>query len=162
MDFLFSLFGGALLIVLLYAVLGWLRLPNYWRAVISGGVVLLLYLVLIARHWPGLDVVAMHSVVFVATAAIMSLRANRRSQSAAKLHWAPKLIIGFFAVLFVVNGTLIYVASHGLPEFVAKHMPDANKGGAHTGFPGVTPHGEEAAKAVNSHLKEQAERRQQP
>lgn len=160
MNLLFTLFGGALLIVVAYFALGTLRLPNYWRAVISGGLVLLAYVVMAMRQWPGLDTLAIHGVVFIATAAILSLRGARRTETATKLHWAPKLLIGFFLVLFLVDGALIYIASHGLPAPLAKLMPNAGQGGAHTAFPGVTPHGEDAAKAVNAHLKEQAEKRQ--
>ena len=163
MNLLTTLFGGALLIVALYFVLGMLHLPNFWRAVVSGGAVLLIYLVLVARLWPGLDVVAMHIAVFIVTAAILSLLHRRRAEQAPKLHWAPKVLIGFFLVLFVIDGAFIYIASHGLPEFIAQRvMPNADKGGARTAFPGVMPHGEDAAKAVNSHLKQQAEKRGQP
>jgi len=163
MNLLTTLFGGALLIVALYFVLGALRLPNFWRAVGSGGAVLLVYLIFAARLWPGLDVVAMHIAVFIVTAAILSLLHRRRLEQAPKLHWAPKVLIGFFLVLFVVNGAFIYIASHGLPEFIAQRvMPNADKGGARTGFPGVMPHGKDASKAVNSHLKQQAEKRREP
>lgn len=163
MSMLITLFGGALLLAVLYFVLGALRLPTYWRAVVSGGALLLTYFVLAARNWPGLDTVAMHVAVFIATAVILSLLNTRRAEPAKKLHWAPKVLIGFFLLLFIIDGALIYIASHGLPGFVAKRfMPDADKGGAHTAFPGVMPHGEDAAKAVNSHLKQQAEQRRQP
>ncbi|MDP1882089.1 MAG: FixH family protein [Bradyrhizobium sp.] len=157
MNLLTTLFGGALLIVVLYFVLGALRWPNYWRAVVSGGALLLAYLVIAARNWPGLDAVAMHVAVFIATAVILSLLNVRRAEPSKKLHWAPKVIIGFFLLLFAIDGVFIYVASHGLPEFMAKRfLPEADKGGAHTAFPGVMPHGEDAAKGISAHLKQQA------
>lgn len=159
---LITLFGGALLIVALYFALGVMRVPNYWRAVMSGGLMLLAYAVIAARDWPGLDAVAMHVAVFVATATILSLLHARRAEPARKLHWAPKLLIGFFLLLFAIDAGFIYIASHGLPDFIAKRLPGAEEGGTHTAFPGVMPHGEDAAKAVNSHLKEQAEKRRQP
>lgn len=162
MNMLLTLFGGAVLIAVLYFLLGLLRLPNYWRAVISGGVLLSTYFIFAARDWPGLDVAALHVAVFIATAVILSLRASRRGESAQKLHWAPKVFIVFFVILFVIDGVFIYVATYGLPASVAQLMPGAKKGGAHTAFPGVTPHGEDAAKPVNAHLKEQAEQRRQP
>ncbi|MBI5751031.1 MAG: hypothetical protein HZA59_02635 [Hydrogenophilales bacterium] len=163
MNLLTTLFGGAMLIVVLYFVLGMLRLPNYWRAVVSGGALVLSYFVLAARDWPGLDAVAMHVAVFIATAVILNLLNARRAEPSKKLHWAPKVIIGFFLLLFAIDGVFIYVASHGLPEFMAKRfLPEATKGGAHTAFPGVMPHGEDAAKPVNAHLKQQAEQRRQP
>lgn len=163
MNLLTTLFGGALLIVMLYFALGALRLPNYWRAVVSGGALLLIYFVLAARNWPGLDTVAMHVAVFIATAVILSLLNTRHGQPSNKLHWAPKVIIGFFLLLFAIDGAFIYIASHGLPEPIAKRfMPGADKGGAHSAFPGVMPHGEDAAKPVNAHLKQQAEQRRQP
>ena len=163
MSILITLFGGALLIVVLYFMFGALRLPYYWRAVVSGGALLLTYLVMASRNWPGLDVVAMHVAVFIATAVILNLLNTRRAEASNKMHWAPKVIIGFFLLLFMIDGAFIYISSYGLPEFMAKRlMPGAAKGGAHTAFPGVMPHGEDAAKAVNSHLKQQAEQRRQP
>lgn len=161
MNMLTTLFGGALLIAVIYFLLSVLRLPNYWRAVMSGGAMLLAYAVIALRDWPGIDVVAMHFVVFIATAVILSLVNTQRNVPSSKLHWAPKLLIGFFLLLFVVNGAFIYIASHGLPDFLAKRfLPDAKKGGAHTAFPGVMPHGQDAAKGINAHLKQQAEKQQ--
>lgn len=163
MNMLLTLFGGAVLIAVLYFLLGLMRLPNYWRAVISGGFLLITYFIFATRDWPGLDVAAMHVAVFIATAVILSLRASRRGEPAKKMHWAPKALIVFFVFLFVIDGVFIYVATHGLPDSLAQHlMPGAKKGGAHTAFPGVTPHGEDAAKPVNAHLKEQAEQHRQP
>ena len=163
MNILLTLFGGAGLIAVLYFLLGLLRLPHYWRAVVSGGALLLTYFAFAARDWPGLDVVAMHGVVFIATAVILSLRGSHPGTAAKKMHWAPKVLIIFFAILFVIDGIFIYVATHGLPDSVAQQlMPGAEKGGAHTSFPGVMPHGEDAAKPVNAHLKEQAEQQRKP
>lgn len=157
MSLLTTLFGGALLIAVLYFLLGALRLPNYWRAVVSGGVLLLVYFVMAARNWPGLDAVAMHVAVFIVTAVILTLLNAPRAGSPSKLHWVPKFMIGFFVLLFVIDGAFIYIASNGLPEFIAQRfLPEANKGGANTAFPGVMPHGEDAAKGISAHLKQQA------
>jgi nitrogen fixation protein FixH len=150
-----TLFGGAVLIVVLYYVLRRLKLPNYWCGVMSAAVPMAAYSVLAARDWPGLDVVTMHVTVFAATAVVLSMINGRRRAQGEKLHWAPKLFIGFFAVLFVLLATFAYIATNGLPDAIAKRvMPGGEKGGIHTAFAGVVPHGEDAAKGISEHLKE--------
>lgn len=151
-----TVFGGAVLIAVLYYGLRLFKLPNYWCGVISASVPLLAYFLFATHDWPGLDVVAMHVTVFIATAFVLSLIHARRRAGNEKLHWAPKVFIGFFLVLFVILGGFAYMATNGLPESIAKHvLPGGLRGGVHTAFPGVVPHGEEAAKGINEHLKQQ-------
>ena len=150
-----TLFGGTVLIVVLYYGLRLLKLPNYWCGVVSAAVPMAAYSLFAARDWPGLDVVTMHVTVFVATAVVLSLINGRRRVQGEKLHWAPKLFIGFFAVLFVLLAGFAYIATSGLPDSIAKRvMPGGDRGGVHTAFAGVVPHGEDAAKGINEHLKQ--------
>jgi nitrogen fixation protein FixH len=150
-----TLFGGAVLIVVLYYGLRLLKLPNYWCGVVSAAVPMAAYSLLAARDWPGLDVVTMHITVFVAAAVVLSLINGRRRVQGEKLHWAPKVFIGFFAALFVLLGVFAYIATNGLPDAIAKRvLPGGASGGVHTAFAGVVPHGEDAAKGISEHLKQ--------
>lgn len=151
-----TLFGGALAIAALFFALRWTGASVYWRAVVATGLPLLAYLTFALIVWPGLDVVAIHLAVFIALGAVLALSATQRARSRAKLHWAPKLLIGFFVFLFMLNSGFIYLSSHGLPDWLAKIvLPGAEQGGAHTAFPGVVPHSDDAAKGISSHLKQQ-------
>ena len=150
-----TLFGGVVLIVVLYYGLRLFKLPNYWCGVMSAAIPMAIYSVIAARDWPGLDLVTMHATVFAATAVVLSLINGRRRVPGEKLHWAPKLFIGFFAVLFLLLGVFAYIATNGLPDWIAKRvMPGGEHGGVHTAFAGVVPHGEDAAKGMSEHLKQ--------
>ncbi len=151
-----SLFGGALAVVLLFFLLGLARLPVYWRGVVSAGALLVAYGVSAVRAWPGLDAVTMHVAVYVSTAIILSLLASRYAAHPGKLHWIPKLFIGFFVGVLALNALFLYIASHGLPPAVARWvLPRASEGGVHSAFPGVVPHAGDAARGVRAHLRQQ-------
>lgn len=150
-----TLFGGALLITVLYFLLRLFGVGNYWRGVISGVVPVIGYLGLSTRNWPGGDVISMHMALYLATATVLTVIGARRRGEARRLHWAPKAIIGFFLVLFVVDGTLLVISGQGVPQPVAKWLlptPQKNNETTHTAFSGVVPHGEEAAKTISQFL----------
>lgn len=150
-----TLFGGALVIIVLYFLLRAFGVGNYWRGVISGVVPVIGYLGLSTANWPGGDVISMHMAVYLATATVLTVVGARQRGEAKRLHWGPKLIIGFFLVLFVIDGTLLVVSGQGVPQAVAKWLlPPAKKTShaAHTAFSGVVVHGEEAAKSINQFL----------
>ena len=152
-----TLFGGALLIIVLYYVLRAFGVSNYWRGVISGTVSVTAYLALSTTQWPGGDVVSMHMAVFLATATVLTLIGGRKPGAAKKLHWGPKLIIGFFLLLFVIDGGLLLISGQGVPPSVAKWLlpvPESKSTNPpHTAFSGVVPHDEEAAKTINQFMK---------
>lgn len=150
-----TLFGGALVIIVLYFLLRAFGVSNYWRGVISGVVPVIGYLGLSTAKWPGGDVISMHMAVYLATATVLTVVGARQRGEVKRLHWGPKVIIVFFLVLFVIDGTLLVVSGQGVPQAVAKWMlPPAKKTShtAHTAFSGVVPHGEEAAKSINQFL----------
>jgi len=150
-----TLFGGALAIIVVYFLLRAFGVSNYWRGVISGVVPVIGYLALSTSNWPGGDVISMHMAVYLATATVLTVIGARKQGETKRLHWGPKVIIVFFLVLFVIDGTLLVVSGQGVPQAVAKWMlPPAKKTShaAHTAFSGVVPHGEEAAKSINQFL----------
>jgi nitrogen fixation protein FixH len=150
-----TLFGGALLIVVLYYLLRLFGVSNYWRGVISGIVPVIAYMGSSIAHWPGGDVISMHMAVYLATATVLTVIGGRKPGMAKTLHWGPKVIIGFFLVLFVIDGALLMISGQGVPPVVAKwFLPPAKKTAQvpHTAFSGVVPHGEEAAKTINQFM----------
>lgn len=157
MNLLVTLFGGVVLVGLIYSLLRAAGLPNYWRGVVSGIVPLVAFAVYASGHWSGLDVLAIHTAVYLSTATILTMIGARQEPAAgtrrARLHWAPKAFIGFFVLLFLLDGAFLYISTQGLPPSVAKWlMPNAGNEELHTAFPGVVPHGQEAAKEIASEL----------
>jgi len=155
MNTMTSLFGGLLAVFALYLLGGMIRgLPPILRALLAGLIPLLGYFVLIVGRWPGLDVVAMHISVFLAAGLVLYAVTQFRQRSAGGMHWAPKLLIAFFMGLVVVNGSLLYIATKGLPEPVGRWWLGSDGGAVYSGFSGVVEHGQAAAKAVSSELSQ--------
>jgi len=157
MNLLLTLFGGVALVVLIYQALRTLGVPNYWRGVVSGVLPLVGFAVYATRNWSGLDVLAIHTAVYLSTATILTMIGARQAEAKGarrpRMHWAPKVVIGFFVFVFVLNGVFLYVSSQGLPPAIARWLlPGAEDGKIHTAFPGVVPHGQEAAKEIGSEL----------
>lgn len=156
MTMIFTLFGGVALVVLLFQLLKLLGLPAYWRGVISGVLPLVGFAIYSTGNWAGLDVLAIHTAVYLSTATLLTLASGRQEQagrSRAQMHWAPKAFIAFFAFVLLLNGVFLYVSSQGLPPALARWLlPGAEDGRVHTAFPGVVPHGLDAAKEVGSEL----------
>ncbi|MDP2830104.1 MAG: FixH family protein [Sulfuricellaceae bacterium] len=149
-----TLFGGVLAIAAIYYLLKMLGVSNYWRGIISGLLPVSAYMGWSIIHWPGGDVLSMHMAVYMATATVLTLVGGRKSGERKALHWGPKLIMGFFLLLFAIDGSLLLISGQGIPEPIAKWLlPPAKKSvtPAHTAFSGVVPHGEEAAKTISQH-----------
>ncbi len=135
-----TLFGGLLAVALLFFLARRLGLSHYWSGVLGGALPFLAYLAYSAGAWPGVDVLAIHLVVFTATAAMLAVFSGRR-QAKARMHWAPRLILGFFALLVLINAALLSIATHGLPDVLAAWLlPQHGARKLHTGFSGVVPH----------------------
>lgn len=155
MNTMITLFGGLAAVLVLYALGGVVRgLAPMLRAALAGMIPLLAYFVLIVGRWPGLDVVAIHISVFFAAALVLFAVSQFRRRSAGRMHWAPKLLTGFFVGLVFVNAALLYVATQGLPEPLGRWWLGSKGGPVYSGFSGVVAHGQNAAKAVSSELSE--------
>ena len=155
MTLLETMFGGLILAAIIYFGLKLAGVTNYWRGVISGLIPTMAYIAYSMVDWRGAEVVSMHVAVYVATATVLTLLGSRKADDNKPLHWIPKVITGFFVVLFVIMANLMYISTRGIPSSVAKWMlPRAENVEVHTAFPGVVAHEEDAAAAVNQHLKQ--------
>jgi nitrogen fixation protein FixH len=155
MNTMTSLLGGLVAVFVLYLMGGAIRnLPPVLRAVLAGLIPLLAYFVLIVGRWPGLDVVAMHISVFLAAGLVLFAVTQFRRRSVGRMHWAPKLLMAFFLGLVVVNGSLLYISSKGLPEPLGRWWLGSDGNAVYSGFSGVVAHGQAAAKAVSSELSQ--------
>lgn len=155
MNTMTTLFGGLAAVIALYAAGGLIRgLPPMLRALLAGVMPLVAYFAFSIGNWPGLDVVAIHISVFLAAALVLFAMTQFRRRGSERMHWAPKLLTGFFVGLVFLNATLLYISTKGLPEPIARWWLGGNGGVVYSGFSGVVPHGQNAAKAVSSELSE--------
>ncbi len=150
-----TLFGGLAAVLLLYALGGAVRgLPPVLRAVLAALIPLTGYFVLMIGRWPGLDVVAIHISVFLAAALVLHAISLFRRRG-TRLHWAPRILIAFFVGLVFFNAGLLYVATSGLPVTLGTWWLGGSNGHAvYSGFSGVVPHDQGAARAVSAELSE--------
>lgn len=159
----FTLFGGAILVAILYFALRLAGVSNYWRGVISGALPTMAIMFYSLSHWPGGDVVALHLALYVSTATVLTLTggANRKSGQPLQFHWIPMIFIGFFLVLAMLMAAFVTISVNGLPPSVAQwFMPNAANKTVHTAFSGEVPHDESAAKVVSQYMKKTERQRQ--
>jgi len=150
-----TLFSGLAAVLLLYWLGGFLRgVPAALRALLASCLPLLVYFLSIIGSWPGLDVVAIHISVFLAAGLVVYMLTMQRRRAPGGLHWVPKLLIAFFLGLTVINATLLYIATQGLPEPIARWWLGSDGGKVYSGFSGVVAHHQDAAKAVSSALSQ--------
>ncbi len=149
-----TLFGGMALVIALFFALRQCAIALYWSGVISAMVGLLAYLLYSMQHWESGDVLAIHVVVYVATAGILVAFSNLQNKQ-NKMHWAPKIIIYFFLFLTLLNAALLSLSMHGLPNYLVSFLlPNAAEKQVNTAFPGVMPH--DKNKSYEPHLNQLA------
>ncbi|SNR92806.1 FixH protein [Methylobacillus rhizosphaerae] len=146
-----TLFGGLVFAIGLYFLLRLLRVPNFWAAILSAVVPFVLYIVYSTQHWGGGDVLAIHFALFLANAGLLGVFGSMRQKQQA-MHWAPKIIIGFFIFLAISNAILLSIAGRGLPQGLTSiFLPSPENQRVHTAFPGVMPH--DRNKSYQPHLE---------
>jgi nitrogen fixation protein FixH len=155
MSLWLSLFGGMTLTALLYGIGRSTRLSNFWASVLACGLPTVVYMAYAVTAWPGLDVVTLHVVAYPTVAVLLYQLYGAKADHAKSLHWAPKLMIGFFLFITILFSVLIYIAGQGLPPAIAQFLlPNAKGKVLHTGFAGVVAHKQEdAAKGIGHHLR---------
>jgi nitrogen fixation protein FixH/small basic protein len=145
-----TLFGGLILAAALFFLTRRFGLSNFWAGVLSGLAPFLLYIVYASQHWAGGDVLAIHFAVYLANAGVLTVFGGMQKKKQS-MHWAPKIIIGFFIFLALLNATLLTIASRGLPSnFASFLLPNQDKQKVHTAFPGTVPH--DKNKSYQGHL----------
>ncbi len=153
-----TLFGGLILAAALFFVSRRLGLSNFWAGVLSGLLPFLLYIVYASQHWAGGDVLAIHFAVYLASAGVLSVFGGLQ-QKKQSMHWAPRIIIGFFIFLVILNAVLLSIASRGLPNSIAGFiLPNPDKQKVHTAFPGTVPH--DKNKSYQGHLERVEQQRE--
>ncbi len=153
MNLLITIFGGMLLTVLLYGGARALKLSNFWAAVLASGLPSFAYVAYAVAVWPGLDVVTLHVIAFPTVAVLLFQLYGEKASLQQGVHWAPKLMIGFFVIITVIFGGFVYIAGQGLPPSLASLiLPGVKNKNIHTGFAGVVAHGEDAAKEIGHRL----------
>ena len=135
-----TLFGGVLLASLLFFLVRKLGLSNFWAGIVSGALPFIGYMLYAKQHWPGGDVLAIHFAVYLANAGLLMVFGGMQ-QKQQKLHWGPRVIIGFFIGLVVLNAIFLSISSRGLPTSISGlFLPHSEERKVHTVFPGVVPH----------------------
>ena len=135
-----TLFGGMLLAAALFFMTRRLGLSNFWAGVLSGVVPFVLYLIYSQQHWAGGDVLTIHFAVYLASAGLFVVFGGMQKKNES-LHWAPRLIIGFFIGLVVLNAVLLNVSMRGIPDIISDMLlPNPQHETIHTAFPGLVPH----------------------
>ncbi|NTV94659.1 MAG: hypothetical protein HGA75_04495 [Thiobacillus sp.] len=154
MSLLISIFGGMLLTAVLYAAGRLGRLSNYWSAVAAAAAPSFAYLVYAVGHQVGLDTVTLHVIAYPTVAVLLGMTNSEKAKRQSTVHWAPKLLIGFFLALMVIMASFVYIAGQGVPPAVAQLLlPDIAGKNVHTGFAGVVEHQQDAAKGIGQHLR---------
>ncbi|MEZ0232121.1 MAG: FixH family protein [Methylophilaceae bacterium] len=147
-----TLFGGLLLAAFLFFTSRRLGLSNFWAGILSGAIPFIAYICYSTRYWPGGDVLAIHFAVYLATAGLLMVFGGMQ-QKKQSMHWGPKLIVGFFIGLVVLNASLLSIAMRGLPDSIAGiFLPNPDNQTVHTTFPGLIPH--DRNKLYEPHLQQ--------
>lgn len=146
-----TLFGGLILAAGFFFAARRVGISNFWSAVLSGLLPFLLYIAYASQHWSGGDVLAIHFAVYLANAGVLGVFGSLQ-QKKQSMHWAPRLIIGFFIFLVILNAVLLSVASRGLPDNITSFfLPNPDQQKVHTAFPGTVPH--DKNKSYQGHLE---------
>lgn len=146
-----TLFGGLIVAAVFFFGARRAGVSNFWSAVLSGLLPFLLYIAYASQHWPGGDVLAIHFAVYLASAGVLGVFGSLQ-QKKQSMHWAPRLIIGFFIFLVILNAILLSIASRGLPDGITGlFLPNPGQQKVHTAFPGTIPH--DKNKSYQDHLE---------
>jgi hypothetical protein len=135
-----TLFGGLVVAAIIFFVVRKAGLSNFWAGILSGLLPFIAYLAYSTSHWPGGDVLTIHFAVYIANAGLLIVFGGMQKKK-ENMHWAPRLIIGFFMGLLLLNAIFLSVATRGLPDLLTRSfLPNPENRQVHTGFPGVIPH----------------------
>lgn len=141
-NLLFSIpLGIVIILVMFLFLLKVIRLDIYVIAAVLAVMTIFIYGTLVIFAWPGADVFAIHLALYLMTIYAMSILA-RSLMGKTKWHWAPMLLVGFFAVVVMVDTVLITLAQSGLsPQWAARLLPEPQTSHqVQSRFPGTVSH----------------------
>src|SRR5450830_41346 len=153
-----TLFGGLLAAAFIFFTTRALGLSNFWAGILSGLLPFMAYLYYANQHWAGGDVMAIHFALYLANAGLLIVFGGMQ-QKQQKMHWAPRLIIGFFIALVLINVTFLSISTRGVSDIIADiFLPNPDNQQVHTAFPGLIPHDRNQLYAP--HLDQMAQQKQ--
>ena len=142
MNLIISLPLGVVIIAAIYlTVMKMTKATAYMLAGVMALATFAVYSFIAAVSWPGADVYAIHVAVFLLSIyALAIISGQKKSQN--KIHWGPKLLIGFFALVLITNSVFVYLAQTGMSPGLAKiFLPEPkHTASAQSIFPGVVSH----------------------
>lgn len=138
------------------------RMTAVSAAVLVSLAVLLVYLPYALLNWPGADVVAIHLALYLIVAYMLAIAGGREVEGKKGWHWAPALIIAFFALVVGMNVVFLGVAQKGITGIFAHMLPKPDAGEvADSRFPGTVSHDYQMKEAqYNAYLEQVEEQRQ--
>jgi len=153
---------GVLVELLLYLVLRRVgRMSSKSAAVLVALGVLLIYLPWAMLAWPGGDVFAIHLALYLIVAYILGIVGQQRPGGGG-WHWAPAVLVGFFAFVVGVNIVFLGVAGQGITGIFAELLPPPDDGKVvDSRFPGTVSHDYQQKESLyNAYLEQVEEQRQ--
>jgi nitrogen fixation protein FixH len=163
LDMIIAITGGVLVELLLYLLL---RRVGRMTALNAAGLValavLLIYIPYAMLAWPGGDVFAIHLAIYLIFAYILYIVGSREGEGRRRWHWAPALIIAFFAFVVGMNVVFLGVAEQGISGIFAELLPEPKSGEVvDSRFPGTVSHDFQKKEALyNAYLQQVEEQRQ--
>lgn len=155
---------GVLAELLLYIALRRVgRMVAKTAAALVAMAVLLIYIPYAMLSWPGADVFAIHLAIYLIVAYMMGIVGHRQAEGEKKgWHWAPALIIAFFALVVGMNVVFLGVAEQGISGIFAELLPKPKSGEVvDSRFPGTVSHDFQEKEALyNAYLQQVQEQRQ--
>jgi nitrogen fixation protein FixH len=161
-DMLLGISIGILAELLLYLLLRRVgRMGSKPAAVIVALAVLLIYIPRALLDWPGADVFAIHLALYLIVAYILGIVGHRQTEGRG-WHWAPALIIVFFAFVVGMNVVFLGVAEQGISGIFAELLPTPRSGDvADSRFPGTVARDYQKKEALyNAYLQQVEEQHQ--
>lgn len=125
--------------------------------------VLLIYIPQALLNWPGADVFAIHLALYLIVAYILGIIGHRQAETGSKgWHWAPALIIIFFAFVVGMNVVFLGVAEQGISGVFAELLPKPRSTDvADSRFPGTVARDFQKKEALYNAYLEQVKEQQQ-
>ncbi len=153
-----SLAFGILAELLIYfALRRFTRMRAKQIAVILAFVVLLVYVPWAILAWPGADVFAIHLALYLITAYILGIVGSVSRDDGRGWHWAPVIIVAFFAFIIVVDVVFVGLAQTGITGIFEHLLPQPRSGApvVDSRFPGTVSHAfQEKEAQYNAYLEQ--------